>query len=136
MLPFLSWSIVEYAEVVSEDEYNLAKRMGVAKNRIIYNGPIKTKGSFLEAVSNGCIVNVDSQRELDWIGEIATDAGKIGLRVNFDIEKIPLDDKKTFSLLCEAKTNGVFQLESGGMKQVLQKLRPNCLEDVIACVAL
>lgn len=77
-----------YAEVVSEDEYNLAKRMGVAKDRIIYNGPIKTKGSFLEAVSNGCIVNVDSQRELDWIGEIATDAGKIGLRVNFDIEKM------------------------------------------------
>ena len=55
---------------------------------------------------------------------------------SFDITKIPLDDEETFKLLCEARTDGVFQLESGGMKQVLQKLRPNCLEDVIACVAL
>lgn len=55
---------------------------------------------------------------------------------DFDISKIPLDDKKTFDLLCEAKTDGVFQLESGGMKQVLLKLAPSCLEDIIACVAL
>ena len=54
----------------------------------------------------------------------------------FDISKIPLDDKETFKLLCDARTDGVFQLESGGMKQVLQKLHPNCLEDVIACIAL
>ncbi len=54
----------------------------------------------------------------------------------FDITKIPFDDKETFKLLCEAKTDGVFQLESGGMKQVLSKLNPSCLEDIIACVAL
>ena len=54
----------------------------------------------------------------------------------FDVSKIPLDDEETFKLLCDARTDGVFQLESGGMKQVLQKLRPNCLEDVIACIAL
>ena len=54
----------------------------------------------------------------------------------FDITKIPFDDKATFDLLCEAKTEGVFQLESGGMKQVLSKLSPSCLEDIIACVAL
>ena len=55
---------------------------------------------------------------------------------DFSLAKIPLDDKKTFSLLCEAKTNGVFQLESGGMKQVLAKLMPSTLEDVIAVIAL
>ena len=55
---------------------------------------------------------------------------------DFDITKIPFDDKDTFRLLCEARTDGVFQLESGGMKQVLSKLAPNCLEDIIACVAL
>lgn len=54
----------------------------------------------------------------------------------FDITKIPLDDEKTFRLLSDARTDGVFQLESEGMKQVLQKLAPTCLEDVIACVAL
>ena len=54
----------------------------------------------------------------------------------FSIEKIPIDDRATFKLLCDAKTDGVFQLESGGMKQVLMKLAPSCLEDVIACIAL
>lgn len=55
---------------------------------------------------------------------------------DFDLSKVPFDDSATFSLLCESKTDGVFQLESGGMKQVLSKLQPNCLEDIIACVAL
>ena len=55
---------------------------------------------------------------------------------DFDISKIPLDDKKTFELLCDAKTEGVFQLESGGMKQVLSRLMPSTLEDVIAVIAL
>lgn len=55
---------------------------------------------------------------------------------DFDVTKISLDDKETFALLCDARTDGVFQLESGGMKQVLTKLLPSCLEDIIACVAL
>ena len=55
---------------------------------------------------------------------------------DFDITKIPYNDSATFSLLCNASTDGVFQLESGGMKQVLTKLAPTCLEDIIACVAL
>jgi len=54
----------------------------------------------------------------------------------FDISKIPFDDKKTYRLLCEGKTDGVFQLESGGMKQVLSRLAPTGLEDIIACIAL
>ena len=55
---------------------------------------------------------------------------------SFDISKIPLDDRETFKLLCEARTDGVFQLESGGMKQVLSRLVPSNLEDIIACIAL
>ena len=54
----------------------------------------------------------------------------------FSIDKIPLDDRKTFKLLCDARTDGVFQLESGGMKAVLTRLSPSCLEDIIATVAL
>lgn len=77
-----------YAETVSEDEYNLARLVGVNKNRIIYNGPIKTKKTFIEAVENGGIVNIDSKREIDWIDEIEEDKRKIGIRVNFDIEKM------------------------------------------------
>ncbi len=54
----------------------------------------------------------------------------------FDISSIPLDDEITFKLLCDGKTDGVFQLESGGMKQVLCRLLPSTLEDIIACIAL
>ena len=54
----------------------------------------------------------------------------------FDISRVPYDDKKTFKLLCDAKSDGVFQLESGGMKAVLSRLAPSCFEDIIACIAL
>ncbi len=54
----------------------------------------------------------------------------------FSINSISFDDKETFKLLCEAKTDGVFQLESGGMKNVLSRLAPTSLEEVIACIAL
>ncbi len=53
-----------------------------------------------------------------------------------DIDTIPLDDAKAYKLLQNAKTTGVFQLESSGMKRYLKKLKPNNLEDVIAMVAL
>ena len=64
-----------YAETVSEDEYNLAKYIGVAKNQIIYNGPVKTKKVF-EALENECIVNIDSQREIEWLDEIELEKRK------------------------------------------------------------
>ncbi len=53
-----------------------------------------------------------------------------------DITRIPLDDKKTFKLLCDGLTTGVFQLESSGLKEVLRKLQPACFEDIIAVNAL
>ena len=53
-----------------------------------------------------------------------------------DLSKIPKDDNKTFDLLQKGKTNGVFQLESDGMKRVLKDLKPNELTDIIALNAL
>ena len=55
---------------------------------------------------------------------------------DFDIEKIPFDDKKTFELISRGDTAGVFQLESAGMKQVLQNLRPECIDDIISVISL
>lgn len=54
----------------------------------------------------------------------------------FDIEKIPLDDKKTYELISDGDTSGVFQLESEGMKQVLQGLKPESIDDIISVIAL
>jgi DNA polymerase-3 subunit alpha len=53
-----------------------------------------------------------------------------------DITRIPLDDHKTFALLCKGETSGVFQLESSGLKDVLRRLQPACFEDIIAVNAL
>lgn len=53
-----------------------------------------------------------------------------------DIDFIPLDDKPTYQMLQRAETTAVFQLESRGMKELIKKLKPDCLEDLIALVAL
>ncbi len=54
----------------------------------------------------------------------------------FDIENIPLDDAETFEMMGEGFTDGVFQFESDGMKNVLRKFKPETLEDLIAIISL
>jgi DNA polymerase III subunit alpha len=56
--------------------------------------------------------------------------------VELDLDTLPLDDVRAYALLSEAKTFGVFQLESSGMREALRGLRPERLEDVIAMVSL
>ena len=53
-----------------------------------------------------------------------------------NIDFIPLDDAPTYHMLQKAETTAVFQLESRGMKELIKKLKPDCLEDMIALVAL
>src|SRR2546425_315344 len=56
--------------------------------------------------------------------------------ITIDFDALPLDDPKAYALLSEARTFGVFQLESSGMRDALRQLRPERLEDVIAMVSL
>lgn len=53
-----------------------------------------------------------------------------------DIRSLPLDDRKTYELLSNGDTNGIFQLESDGMKHVLKQLKPSQFEDIVAVNAL
>ncbi len=55
---------------------------------------------------------------------------------NFDINQIPLDDKKTYEMLSACKTLGIFQLESGGMRDLIKKIQPSQFRDLSALVAL
>ncbi len=55
---------------------------------------------------------------------------------DFDIEKIPIDDTATFKMMGEGFTDGVFQFESDGMKNVMRKFKPETLEDLIAIISL
>ena len=53
-----------------------------------------------------------------------------------DMDKLTFDDPKTYQLLCDADTNGVFQLESDGMKRYLKLLQPDKFSDIVAFLAL
>ena len=56
--------------------------------------------------------------------------------VRFDIALIPLDDKPTYDLYASARTVAVFQVESSGMMDALRRMKPTCIEDIVALVAL
>ena len=53
-----------------------------------------------------------------------------------DPYKFPMDDADTFALLCRGETKGIFQLESGGIRDLLQRMKPDHLRDIIATNAL
>ena len=55
---------------------------------------------------------------------------------DIDPEALPLDDERVFDVFCRGTTDGIFQFESGGMKDVLMKMRPNRIEDLIAANAM
>ena len=80
--------------------------------------------------------------KMDFLGlrtlTVIDNAAKMAKRKNpdFDIEKIPLDDKKTFELFCSGNTYGIFQCESAGLRRVLVRLKPQNLEDIIAVISL
>lgn len=55
---------------------------------------------------------------------------------DFNIEKIPLDDKAIYDMLSKGQTQGVFQFESAGMRATIQRLIPETIEDLIAVISL
>ena len=67
----------------------------------------------------------------DAVHLIEKDTGKV-----IEIEKINYNDKNVYEMLSQAKTEGVFQLESAGMKSFMRELQPESLEDVIAGISL
>ncbi|HAW31042.1 MAG TPA: hypothetical protein DCY03_23530, partial [Planctomycetaceae bacterium] len=56
--------------------------------------------------------------------------------IDINPHKLPLDDQETFELLQRGETKGIFQLESGGMRDLLTKMKPDKFEDIIATSAL
>jgi len=97
--------------------------------------------------------DVTTQYDMKWIEEIGLlKMDFLGLRtltviddtvrlikrrgIDFDLDKIPLDDRETYELFARGDTVGVFQFESSGMREYLRKLKPNRIEDLIAMNAL
>lgn len=105
----------------------------------------------LTKAPNGGVVTQYSQNHIESIGLLKMDflviknlsvlqqvCKDIELQTNkpFDINKIPYDDKKTFDTLTKGNTYGVFQLESIGMTNLIQKMKCDSLDDIVATIAL
>ena len=72
-----------YAEVVSRDEYGLAKYLGFQDSEIVYNGPYKDEQSFRDVVLAGGYVNVDSKWELEWLTKLSEELEQENIFTNF-----------------------------------------------------
>ncbi|UZD62018.1 hypothetical protein [Brevibacterium sp. JSBI002] len=79
-----------WAEVVSDSEYGLARVLGFPPERIVYNGPVKSRALLRSALREGSLTNLDSSREVRWAAELARERPdlnvRVGLRVNWDLE--------------------------------------------------
>lgn len=105
-----------YAEVVSKDEYELAKLAGFEIDRIVYNGPLKSKETFLEAIVNGAVVNIETSREIDWLGELPENKlFAVGIRANIDLAVISPEDAKEN----EDYSRFGFTIENGELKKAI-----------------
>lgn len=73
---------------------------------------------------------------IDWALVMVDKVRAVEGKGRLNIDSIPLDDKTTFEMLKKAHTTAVFQLESRGMKELIKRLLPDSLDDMIALVAL
>ncbi|MBQ9718252.1 MAG: DNA polymerase III subunit alpha, partial [Clostridia bacterium] len=102
------------------------------------------------AVNNGITV---TQFDMDTIAELGLlkfdflalryltiiNEAELQIRENnpsFDLTAVDITDSATFDTLCSGRCDGVFQLESSGIRQMLTQLKPRCLDDIIAAIAL
>ena len=73
---------------------------------------------------------------IDWAVQAANRSIAAEGGAPIDIDRLPMDDRKTYDLLKRTETVGVFQLESRGMKDLIRRLQPDSIDDIIALVAL
>ena len=117
----------------------------IAPDDLLEYIPVKTdKDSDLFITQfDGSVVESAGMLKMDFLGlktltiiKTALDNIKRNHGIDIDIDKIPLNDEKTFRLYQRGDTVGTFQFESEGMRQWLQKLKPTDIEDLIAMNAL
>lgn len=111
-----------FAEVVSEQEYRLVRKLGFEPSEIILNGPIKSESLIVEALNGGAYVNLDNfeeiyalkrcidQREREW---------KVGLRYNFLLE----DECPEETIVGLEGSRFGFNIENGDIGKAIQDLR-------------
>ena len=103
----------------------------------------KTEGKLLVTQYEGRVIEETGLIKMDFLGlktlSILKEAVaniKLTRGIELDLEKIPIDDPKTYKLYSEGRTKGTFQFESAGMQKYLRELQPSTFEDLIAMNAL
>ena len=108
------------AEAVSREEYDLAKICKYDTKRIIFNGPIKTESDLKEAFKDESIINIDSQRELDFILKYRPEhKGNLGIRINVNPDVFCIDD---IGYVEDGFRFG-FSLENGELKKAIDVIQ-------------
>src|SRR5437588_9742200 len=102
--------------------------------------PLQQKGADQEVVTQFSMNTIEALGllKMDFLGLRNLDVidKACALIDDLDIGAIPLDDKKTYSMLARGESTGVFQFESSGMRDALKQVKPTVFEDIIALVAL
>ena len=104
---------------------------------LTYNDDMYLSGYTMEYLEELGLLKMDflGLTTLTTIMNIISDI-KLNEGIDIDFNKIPLDDSKVLDIFKNAKTVGIFQFESNGMKNFLRKLKPNSFEDIFAAIAL
>ncbi|NWF90899.1 MAG: DNA polymerase III subunit alpha [Ignavibacteriaceae bacterium] len=141
-------ALIKYAKVLEGMNRNSSKH---AAGIVITPGEVSDYVPLANAVSQSDIVTQFNMKDLEYAGLLKMDF--LGLRtltiirdtislvqkthgVNIEIEKIPLDDDKTYQLFWKGQTTGIFQFESAPMREYLKKLKPTSINDLSAMNAL
>lgn len=107
-----------FAEVVSDEEYDLALLCGFSPEEIVFNGPIKGKDKFLFALDHGSYVNIDSENEIRWIEEYRKPVSNLGIRVNVPPEVFDPNDIEYI----EKGFRFGFSVENGAIADALKRI--------------
>lgn len=89
-----------WAEVASGFEYDIARKLNVPGNSIVFNGPYKKKEELEKAINEGALINVDHLDEIRQLEKIASALGKtinIGIRLNMEVGIDQLPDRFGFN---------------------------------------
>lgn len=112
-----------YAEVVSEDEYDLARYLGFSDGEIIYNGPYKGQKSFDAVLMAGGYVNLDSEQEIRWLRALSAAhperTFRVGIRANFNLEQMCPGE----TTMGEVSGRFGFCYETGKFAQAVEEIR-------------
>lgn len=110
-----------HAEVVSPYEYDLAIKSGFSRDRIIYNGVIKSGSQMIDLASNGGLVNLDNREDFEVAKEFHEKNGKplsVGIRLNFDVgnkikSRFGIEvDSKLFREIVDLEKKGILEVKA------------------------